>query len=85
MLNVYNPATSIEDSEASNVTVYGTDSKIVITGIENGIAYAYAPNSGKLICNTAIIGTTTIDIEKGIYIVKVVEDDFSTVKKVIVK
>ena len=85
MLNVYNPATSIEDSEASNVTVYGTDNKIVITGIENGIAYAYAPNSGKLICNTAIIGTTTIDIEKGIYIVKVVEDDFSTINKVIVK
>ncbi len=85
MLNVYNPATSIEDPESSNVTVYGTDNKIVITGIENGIAYAYAPNSGKLICNTAIIGTTTIDIEKGIYIVKVVEDDFSTINKVIVK
>jgi hypothetical protein len=85
MLNVYNPSTSIEDSESSNVTVYGTDNKIVVTGIENGVAYVYAPDSGKLIHNATIIGTTAIEIEKGIYIAKVVEDNFSTVKKVIVK
>ena len=76
---------STKDAEKSNVVVYGNNKKIVVTGIENGIAYVYTPESGKLINNTAIIGTTTIDIEKGIYIVKIVEEDFSTVKKVIVK
>ena len=84
-LNVYNPTTGTKDAEKSNVVVYGNNKKIVVTGIENGIAYVYAPESGKLINNTAIIGTTTIDIEKGIYIVKIVEEDFSTVKKVVVK
>ena len=85
MLNVYNNSTSIEDTEDSNVTVFGTDNKIVVTGIENGIAYIYAPTSGKLLNSITVIGTTSIDIENGIYIVKVIEDDFSTVNKVIVK
>lgn len=85
MLNVYNNSTSIENTESSNVTVFGTDNKIVVTGIENGIAYIYAPTSGKLLNSTVVIGTTSINIEDGIYIVKVIEDDFSTVNKVIVK
>ncbi len=85
MLNVYNNSTYIKDTEGSNVTVFGTDNKIVVTGIENGIAYIYAPTSGKLLNSITVIGTTSIDIENGIYIVKVIEDDFSTVNKVIVK
>ena len=84
-LNVYNPTTDVKDAKKSNVTVFGNDDKIFVTGIENGIAYVYMPDSGKLINTTAIINTTTIDMGKGIYIVKVVEEDFSTVKKVVVK
>ena len=85
LLNVYNPVTSIEDAETSNATVFSADNKIVVTGIENGLAYIYAPSSGRLISSTAVIGTTSIDIENGIYIVKVIEDKFSTINKVIVR
>ena len=85
MINVFNNTTDVENIDNSNVSVFGSNGKIIITGIEKGLAYIYAPTSGMLLNSFTVIGNTSIDVENGIYIVKVVENDFSTINKVIVK
>ncbi|MBR5532229.1 MAG: T9SS type A sorting domain-containing protein [Bacteroidales bacterium] len=76
--------TGIEENNAENVAVYSNSGAIVIES--NDVVKVQIFNmSGTLIKSTVSNGNNSIDVIKGVYIVKVSSDNNSKVVKVVVK